>query len=552
MTMRITGLASGLDTESIITELTKVESQKVDKIKSDQKKYDMKMDKWKELNKKVVDFYNKTLSNLRYDSSFIKKTTSVSNDSAVSVVTSGTAMNSNQKLSVDKLASSAYLTGGKITSNSGSLGSTTPLSSISSYSSTATVHKEAVKDEDGNEITPAVTDDDYKNKIRIRFGKEPPEGATEDTREFIDITIDPEQSIAEALAAFKEAKSSSGHGLNANFDAGQGRIYMTSNKSGEDENFSIDFKDSDMRVVKALGLDYDTNEDATHKVGEDSQITLNGAVYKSNDNTFDINGLTITAKQVASDISLTTTDDTSGIYDMVKNFLKEYNDLIGEMHTLYNADDGKDFDILTKEQKDEMTEEEIEDWNKKIEDSLLSKDPTIFRVMSEMKKIMMNSYDWGEIDINKETGKEVQVRTSFWSFHIATPGYFAGEEVDRMKWHIYGDEDDDQYSGKEDKLKAKIEKDPQLVSRFFKAISSEMYSKLGDLMKSTDFSSAYTLYEDKQMKKQVDKYKTQLKDAQDKLGKMEDKYYDKFAQMEKAMTKLNEQTNSLAGMLGTG
>ena len=164
----------------------------------------------------------------------------------------------------------------------------------------------------------------------------------------------------------------------------------------------------------------------------------------------------------------------------------------------------------------------------------------------------MNSYDWGEIDINKETGKEVQVRTSFWSFHIATPGYFAAEEGDRIKWHIYGDEDDDQYSGEEDKLKAKIEKDPQLVSRFFKQISSEMYTKLGDLMKSTDFSSAYTLYEDKQMKKQVEKYKTQLKDAQDKLGRTEDKYYDKFAQMEKAMTKLNEQTNSLAGMLGTG
>ena len=69
MTMKITGLASGLDTESIITELTKVESKKVDKIKSDQKKHDMKMDKWKELNKKVVDFYNKTLSNLRFDSS---------------------------------------------------------------------------------------------------------------------------------------------------------------------------------------------------------------------------------------------------------------------------------------------------------------------------------------------------------------------------------------------------------------------------------------------------------------------------------------------------
>ncbi|WP_035767579.1 flagellar filament capping protein FliD [Butyrivibrio sp. NC2002] len=548
MTMRITGLASGLDTESIITELTKVQSQKVEKVKSDQKKFDMKLDKWKELNKKVVNFYNKTLSNLRYDSSYVKKTTSISNESAATIITSGTAMNGAQTLSVNKLASNGYLTGGKI--GSGTVRPTTSLENLSGYSATANVHKEAVLDEEGNEVTPAVTDSDFKNTIRIRFGKEPAEG-TADTREYVDINIEPGKTVAEAIAAFKDAKSSSGYGLNASYDATQGRIYMSSSKSGEDESFAIDFEHSDMRIVKALGLDYNENTDATHVYGSDSEITLNGATYKSNDNTFDINGLTITAKQVAEDISIQTSDDTSGIYDMVKGFLKEYNDLIGEMFTLYNADDAKDYAILTKEQKDEMTEEEIEDWNKKIDEGLLSKDPTIFRVMTEMKNIMMKSYDFGEWDTNKETGELVQVKTSFWSFHIATPGYFEGEEEDRMKWHIYGDEDDELTSSKEDKLKLKIEKDPEIVTKFFKSISSEMYSKLGDLMKSTDFSSAYTIYEDKQMKKQVSNFKTQLKDEQEKLTKMEDKYYDRFAQMEKAMTKLNEQTNSLAGMLGT-
>jgi len=53
MTIRITGLNSGLDTESIITELTKVASNKVDKIKSNQKKHELKQDKWKELTPKL-------------------------------------------------------------------------------------------------------------------------------------------------------------------------------------------------------------------------------------------------------------------------------------------------------------------------------------------------------------------------------------------------------------------------------------------------------------------------------------------------------------------
>ncbi|WP_155834044.1 flagellar filament capping protein FliD [Butyrivibrio sp. VCD2006] len=539
MTMRITGLASGLDTESIITELTKVESKKVDKIKSDQKKHDMKLDKWKELNKKVVDFYNKTLSNLRFDSSYIKKTTSVSNSDAVSVTTASTAMNSNQTMSVNKLASSAYLTGKKLTASEGdSVRNTTTLESLSGFSSTEN----------------APSDENLNGKIRIRFGQlpDPPQvndqGQIIDNREYIDIQLEGTETVAQAIEKFKTAKSESGLGVNASFDATQGRVYMSASSSGAEDSFSIDYSFSDARAISALGLDYEAGDGAVYQSGSDAEITLNGVDYTSKNNTFEINGLTITAKQVAENISLQTADDTSGIYDMVKNFLSEYNDLIGEMYTLYNADDAKEYDILTKEQKDEMTDDEIEDWNKKIEESLLAKDPTIFRVMSEMKNIMMNTYDLGEID--ESTGKEV--KTSMWSFRIATLGYFESEEGDRAKWHIHGDEDDEKTSGKEDRLKAMIEKDPELVRNFFKNISKDMYSKLGDLMKSTDFSSAYTLYEDKQMKKQVDTYKTQLKEAQDKLGAMEDKYYDKFAQMEKAMTKLNEQTNSLAGMLGTG
>ncbi len=529
MTMRITGLSSGLDTESIITELTKVQSNKVDKVKSDQKKHDMKMDKWKDLNKKVVSFYNKTISNLRFDSSYTKKTTTSSNNDAVSITTSGTAMNSAQKLSVDKLASSAYMTGSKITSKSGSaVSNSTTLEELSGYSQ-------------------GEQDEAYKGKVRIKFGPAPEDG-TEDKREYVDIEIKGTETIAEAVAKFREAKigeDDSEIGLNANFDAKQGRVYLTSSKAGSAANFEIDYAHSDMNVVSSLGLN--TSNDMSIVKGEDAEITLNGVKYTSDSNTFEINGLTITAKQKAEDITLTTSDDTSGIYDMIKGFLKEYNELIGEMAKLYNAENADEYDILTEEQKDSMTEDEIKEWNDKIEDGLLSKDATIGRVMREMKNIMLGAFDMGEVD--ETTGKPY--KTSFASFGIATLSYFNTDENERGQWHIDGDEDDEHTSSNEDKLKAMITKNPDLVRNFFKQISSSMYSKLGDLMKSTDFSSSFTLYEDKQMKKQVDKYKTQLKEEQKKLESMEDKYYDQFAQMEKAMTSLNSKQSALSGLIGS-
>ena len=529
MTMRITGLSSGLDTESIITELTKVQSNKVDKVKSDQKKHDMKMDKWKDLNKKVVSFYNKTLSNLRFDSSYTKKTTTSSNNDAVSITTSGSAMNSAQKMSVDKLASSAYMTGAKMTSKSGNaVSNTTTLEELTGYSQ--------------GEQSEAV-----KGKVRIKFGPAPEDG-TEDKREFVDIEIKGTDTIADAIAKFRETKIGEDDdeiGLNANFDSKQGRLYLTSSKAGSAANFEIDYAHSDMNVVASLGLN--ASDDMSIVKGEDAEITLNGVKYTSDSNTFEINGLTITAKQKAEDITLTTSDDTSGIYDMIKGFLKEYNELIGEMAKLYNAENADEYDILTEEQKDSMTEDEIKEWNEKIEDGLLSKDATIGRVMREMKNIMLGAFDMGEVD--EETGKPY--KTSFASFGIATLSYFNTDENERGQWHIDGDEDDEHTSSNEDKLKAMITKNPDLVRNFFKQISSSMYSKLGDLMKSTDFSSSFTLYEDKQMKKQVDKYKTQLKEEQKKLESMEDKYYDQFAQMEKAMTSLNSKQSALSGLIGS-
>ena len=64
---------------------------------------------------------------------------------------------------------------------------------------------------------------------------------------------------------------------------------------------------------------------ATKIDGQDAQITLNGVTYTNSKNAFEINGLTITAQQETTEpITLTTTEDTDGIYDMIKNFFTEY------------------------------------------------------------------------------------------------------------------------------------------------------------------------------------------------------------------------------------
>ena len=102
--------------------------------------------------------------------------------------------------------------------------------------------------------------------------------------------------------------------------------------------------------------------------------------FTGNTNVFEINGLTFTALSTTAageEITVTTEDDVDGIYDMVKGFLKEYNSLINEMDKLYNADSAKGYEPLTDDEKDAMSDTEVEKYEQKIKDALLRRDSNL-------------------------------------------------------------------------------------------------------------------------------------------------------------------------------
>ena len=199
---------------------------------------------------------------------------------------------------------------------------------------------------------------------------------------------------------------------------------------------------------------------ATKTAGEDAEITLNGVKYTSSKNTFAVNGLTLTVSGTTSDpVTITTEDDTNGIYDMIKNFFKEYNTLINKMDKLYNADSAKGYDPLTDEEKDAMSDSAIEEWENKIKDSILRKDSVLGTFANEMKMIMM---DGVEVD-----GKKMYLS----NFGIGTLSYFSAPDNERNAYHIDGDPDDEKTSGNADKLKSMIANDPDTVVSFFTKLS---------------------------------------------------------------------------------
>ena len=286
-----------------------------------------------------------------------------------------------------------------------------------------------------------------------------------------------------------------------------------------------------------------TNSGAKKIDGCDSEIKLNGITYTSSLNTYSINGLSITAMQATGDgdtnaITVTTATDTQAIYDKIKSFLTQYNSLINEMTSLYNAYTAKGYEPLTDDEKSAMSDSEVEKWEEKIKSSLLRRDDSLESVMNLMTNAMSQPVT---ID-----GKKYYLS----SFGIKTLGFLNAPENQQNAYHIDGDEDDTATSGNEDKLMAMINSDPDTVVSFMQQLTTNLYDAIGTKMESSTLSSIYKVYNDKEMASEYSDYTTTIKKWEQKLQDQEDAYYKKFSAMETALSKLQSQTSSLSNLFG--
>ena len=512
---RLSGMISGMDTESLISQLMEARKTKVTKVKKQQMKQNVKQDAWKDLNSKLKNLQSKYVSTMRFSGAYAKKTTKVSDSSVASVITGEGATNGVQELEVKDLAKTAYLTGGEVTTASGEKGNFNALTKMSDLGI------------------------NNNGTFKLTVGGESK-----------NITFGADSTISDVLNQFKDA------GLNASFDEKNQRFFISAKNSGEASDFKLEATGGNStKALSALGLMTDevktemqskfnvtVKGNSANKVdGQDAEIKLNGATFKSSSNTFEINGLTITAnnKTTNGPVTLSTQTDTDGIYDMVKSFLKEYNTVINEIDKLYNAASAKGYEPLTSEEKDAMSDTEVEEWEKKMKDSILRRDENVGSIGDALKAAMSGGISVG--------GKQMYLS----DFGINTLGYFNSPDNEKNAYHIDGDPDDGNTSGNADKLKAMIASDPDSTIKFFMGLSQNLYGKMSDLSKSVDgYRSFGSFYDDKKMKSDYDSYTSKITEMEQKLNDYEDKWYKKFAKMESAMAKMQAKTNALGGLIG--
>ena len=502
MSIRMSGMVSGLDTESIVTELVKAQQSKLDKIKDKQTTLDWKSDKWTEVNKQISDFYTGKLSDMRLKSSYNTKKASVTDSAVASATAESGAVKGNHVLKVERLASAASFTSKELTASGSDVTSKTKLTDINEFG--------------------------FKTGSIKIFGHK---DGKEEIRTF---TIDDNTTLGDFVDSLKKA------GLNANFDTTQKRLYVSSNGEGVKNNFDIQNVSGNEDFVNNVFK-------PDKKAATDALFSLDGVTYNTSGNENTINGiklnLTGTTGLLTDDKSTTVVikNDTDEVYKKIVDFVAEYNKLVESLNNLYSADDASDYKPLTDDQKETMTDDEINKWNEKIQGALLRNDSYLGDVVSALR----NSF-YGVHSLDSD-GKATSEYASLSLYGIHT----SSDWKEKGKLYIDGDKDSSLTSGNENLLKKALESDPDKVAEDLSTIFGNLYDNLKKIANtSNDYKSSQKFYNDKEITKQKAQYKTDYSDMEKELNELSDRYYKQFSKMEVTLQKIQESASSFTSMTG--
>ncbi|MFB8093666.1 flagellar hook-associated protein 2 [Bacillus velezensis] len=503
MVTRITGLNSGLDVDSLVKKLMDAEKQPLNKLNQQKQTLEWKRDAYREMNTQIADMYSTTFNNMLMSTNWNKKTVT-SSDSSVSAAAVSAEQNISTSMSVQQLATSTtYKSSGGINFTSG--------------------QSQTLK---FNVTNPGET---KPTEVNVTI-------AATDT---IDDVISKLNSSGLGVTALKEKISNGTDYVDT--------IAFTSNKTGEGFTLSAgdDATKSFLKDQLGFAVDDATNELTANAEGKNAKFTFNGLEMTKTSNNFTINGIKYTLNSVTDSnktVTINSTTDTDGIFDNIKDFVDKYNTLIKSANAKVTESKYRDYKPLTDEQREAMTDKQIEQWEAKAKSGLLRSDSTLQNGLAEMR---LDLYSTVTID-----GKKYQLA----DFGIETSDSY----TDQGKLVIKD----------EAKLKQKITESPALVAKLFNADSPDtaktknpeeqgIARRLKDTLNKMQTqiskqagteSSVSTSFA---IGKSLNEIETNISNMKTKLDDIETRYYKKFSALDTALEKLNSQSSYLTSMLGS-
>ncbi|WP_214796937.1 flagellar filament capping protein FliD [Exiguobacterium sp. s5] len=552
--IRFGGLASGIDTDTIIKQLMQAERMPVDKLEQKKQTTEWKRDAYREINRSLMTLRNSAVD-LMFSRNFYAKTASTSDASKVSVVAGPSNGNTAIRIeSVSDLATAATLTATPLTSANGPVTRTTKVSNLSLQATSRTVTLDTASKEwsltpppkSGSLVLSDASDIPFVNgsyavdasgKVTMTDGSDIPAGTkaiftsgyelnlrTVKDGDMQKIQVAEDATVDNLISALNGKDT----GISVFFEPNSGKLALTQKQTGA--NAVIEF---DTTSQAALGI---AAGDAS-KAGTDSRFVVNGIPMTQSSNTVTIDNMTVTLKSqfVAADgpVTLSAATDTQKIFDNIKGFVDKYNETIDLMNKKTREERFRSFAPLTQAQRDELSEDEIKKWEEKAMSGMLRGDTIVRGAMDTLRG------NWSSTSVSTNDADLQQL----FQIGLATGSDFTNGGKIELN---------------EEKLKAAIEKDPEQVYQLFTNAESGLLPQIRDAatnsrasitrIAGTEGSGAPTY----SMGREMTDIDDRIKRLNDLLIDKENAYYRRFAAMETAMNQANSQAASLQQFLGGG
>ncbi|MGG1572340.1 flagellar filament capping protein FliD [Fictibacillus sp. NRS-1165] len=325
--------------------------------------------------------------------------------------------------------------------------------------------------------------------------------------------------------------NSSNVGVTAFYDTQTDRMTLTRshtgnfNPNGDEINTTGDF------LTWAARFDGNVTESG----GENAVFTINGLKTERTSNTFAMNGVTFTLKQKfdTGSVSLAVGNNADDVVKNIKAFVDKYNETISKVKDKISEERYRKYDPLSDEEREAMTDKQAELWDEKAKSGLIKSDPILSSALNEMRQNMFAAVTDSSINPKYNQLAKIGITTS--------SNYLEGGKLVL----------------EEAKLKKAIEDDPASVEKLFtntSSVSSEnglmqrVYDTLGKAVNSIKDKAGNSLLVNSQfvIGKELNDLDTRIDAFNERLTRIENRYYSQFTAMEQAIQRSNQQSAYLS------
>ena len=343
--------------------------------------------------------------------------------------------------------------------------------------------------------------------------------------------------------------------INNNKDAGVTAIYL-----GSENKFVLSSNEKGEGRKITLGADPKDTTDAANLIfggvstdGTDGEMSIlyNGVqtTITSSSNTFSIDGLDIRATNTFNTgsataeggVSFTASADTEKVTETVKKFIEAYNAMIDEVRTQATTKPDSNYKPLTDDQKNEMNETSIKNWEDKAKEGILYNSSALKDLDNATQGIfssmMINGVSYDDLE---------KIGISF------SDDYTAGGKIvfDEEKFKTAMDSDPEKVSDLFTGTHGIVNTIDSTLSTYATRYASKNGNSYGVLIEEAGSEKLSLTLTNNSIYKELKDMQETITNLQSQLSTEQDRYISQFTQMERLINQMNSQSSYLSQLGG--